>query len=41
MGPGRESQSIFSRIPYHATHGDLSIDRDKKEGSPLEQTLKG
>lgn len=27
VGPGRESQSIFSRIPYHATHGDLSIDR--------------
>ena len=39
MGPGRESQSRFSRIPYHATHGDLSIDRE--EGSPLEQTLKG
>lgn len=27
VGPWRESQSIFSRIPYHATHGDLSIDR--------------
>ena len=39
MGPGRESQSIFSRIPYHATHGDLSIDR--VEGSPREQILKG
>lgn len=38
MGPGRGSQSIFSRIPYHAAHGDLS---DKREGSPLEQTLKG
>lgn len=30
------SHEIFSRIPYHATHGDLSI-----RGSPLEQTLKG
>ena len=39
VGPGRESQSIFSRIPYHATHGDLSIDR--VEGSPREQILKG
>ena len=27
VGPGRESKSIFSRIPTHATHGDLSIDR--------------
>jgi hypothetical protein len=27
--PGRESQSIFSRIPTHATHEDLSIDRVK------------
>ncbi|QCE16803.1 hypothetical protein DEO72_LG11g3822 [Vigna unguiculata] len=27
VGPGRESQSIFSRIPYYATHEDLSIDR--------------
>ncbi|KAL5798314.1 hypothetical protein ACOSQ2_003134 [Xanthoceras sorbifolium] len=31
VGPGRGSQSIFSRIPYHAAHGDLS---DKREGSP-------
>lgn len=29
MEPGRESQSIFSRIPTHATHEDLSIDRVK------------
>lgn len=34
MGPGRESQSIFSRIPYHATHGDLSIDSLLSLGSP-------
>ncbi|KAF3648632.1 NADH-ubiquinone oxidoreductase chain 4 [Capsicum annuum] len=34
----RESQSIFSRIPYHATHGDLSIDRS--EGPPLNKFLK-
>ncbi|MCD7449505.1 hypothetical protein HAX54_053097, partial [Datura stramonium] len=38
MGPWRESQSIFSRIPYHATHGDLSI--DILEGPPLNKFLK-
>ena len=27
VGPGRGSQSIFSRIPYHAAHGDLSDKR--------------
>ncbi|CAN4087040.1 unnamed protein product [Withania somnifera] len=39
VGPWRESQSILFRIPYHATHGDLSIDRSR--GSSLEQILKG
>ncbi|MCD7448522.1 hypothetical protein HAX54_043452 [Datura stramonium] len=37
-GPWMESQSIFSRIPYHDTHGDLSI--DKSEGPPLNKFLK-
>lgn len=36
--PGRESQSIFSRIPTHATHEDFSIDRVKGSAPP---TLKG
>lgn len=32
---------MISFLGFLITHGDLSIDRDKKEGSPLEQTLKG
>jgi hypothetical protein len=38
VGPGRESQSIFSRIPTQATHGDLSFDRVEGSAPP---TLKG
>ena len=38
MEPGRESQSIFSRIPTHATHGDFSIERVEGSAPP---TLKG
>lgn len=38
MEPGRESQSIFSRIPTYATHEDFSIDRVKGSAPP---TLKG
>ncbi|PHU03937.1 hypothetical protein BC332_29188 [Capsicum chinense] len=36
--PWREYQLIFSRIPYHASHGDLSI--DKSEGPPWNKFLK-
>lgn len=39
MGPWRESQSVFSRIPYHTWNGYFSIDRIDKR-PPLNKFLK-
>lgn len=42
VGPGRESQSIFSSLGFLITpRTEIFPLIDKREGSPLEQTLKG